>query len=122
MADVRPFRPLRPRDDLAGQVIAPPYDVLSVEQACALAENRRSFVRVTRSEVDLPAGADPHSDEAYAMARSNLDALRAEEVLVLDDGVTTFDRLAQIGECKIERAFELDRLDRVGAAHPRVFQ
>src|SRR5262245_1204296 len=51
MADVRPFRALRPRDDLAGQVIAPPYDVLTEDEARALARNRHSFVRVTRSEV-----------------------------------------------------------------------
>jgi len=72
MADVRPFRALRPRDDLAEQVIAPPYDVLSEDEARAIAEERRSFVRITRSEVDLPRGADAHSDAAYAKARENL--------------------------------------------------
>ena len=85
MADVRPFRALRPRDDLAAAVIAPPYDVLSEAQARSIATERRSFVRVTRSEVDLPEGTDAHSAEAYAQARTNLDAFVAEGVLVRDD-------------------------------------
>ena len=49
MADVRPFRALRPRAELAADVIAPPYDVLSEAEARAIARNPRSFVRITRS-------------------------------------------------------------------------
>ncbi len=84
MADVRPFRPLRPRDDLAGEVITPPYDVLTEAEARALARNPNSFIHVTRPEVDLPEGAPYDSEEAYARARENLDALRARGVLVED--------------------------------------
>ncbi|RME22577.1 MAG: DUF1015 domain-containing protein [Deltaproteobacteria bacterium] len=74
MSDVRPFRGLRPRDDLAAEVIAPPYDVLSEAEARDIAARHpRSFLHVTRSEVDLPAGTDPHSPEAYQRARDNLD-------------------------------------------------
>lgn len=90
MADVRAFRALRPRDDIADHVIAPPYDVLSDAQCRALARNRSCFVRVTRSEVDLPIGADAHGAEAYAMARSNLDALFADGILVRDDAPTYY--------------------------------
>lgn len=84
MADVRPFRALRPRGKAAADVIAPPYDVLTYEEACAIAENRRSFVRVTRSEVDLPVGADAHGEAAYRMAKTNLDAMVQEGLLQLD--------------------------------------
>ncbi len=90
MADVRPFRALRPRDDLAREVIAHPYDVLSEDEARTLAANRQSFLRVTRSEVDLPLGSDSHSDEAYQMARTNLDRFVAERVLVQDDQPTYY--------------------------------
>ncbi len=90
MADVRPFRAARPRDDIAAQVIAPPYDVLSEAEARAIAANRQSFVRVTRSEVDLPPGTDAHSGEAYATARRNLDALLAAGTLVLDGAPTYY--------------------------------
>ncbi|MEQ1506647.1 MAG: DUF1015 family protein [Myxococcota bacterium] len=84
MASVRPFRALRPRDDLARQVIAPPYDVLTEVEARAIARERNSFVRVTRSEVDLPPGTDPHAEVAYTTARANLDAFVAAGVLVED--------------------------------------
>src|SRR5690606_8786524 len=90
LADVRPFRALRPRDDLAREVIAPPYDVLSEAEARAIAANRRSFVRVTRSEVDLPPGTDPHSDEAYRKARENLDAFEADGTMIVDDEPTFY--------------------------------
>ncbi|MEQ1566418.1 MAG: DUF1015 family protein [Myxococcota bacterium] len=90
MAQVRPFRALRPRDDFAAAVIAPPYDVLTEDEARAIATERRSFVRVTRSEVDLPIGADPHSDAAYLRARENLDGFVADGVLVRDDQPTFY--------------------------------
>jgi uncharacterized protein (DUF1015 family) len=85
MADVRPFRALRPRDDLAARVIAPPYDVLTEAEAAALARDPLSFVHVTRPEVDLPPGADPHGDGAYRKARENLDGLVGGGALVQDD-------------------------------------
>ncbi len=90
MADVVPFRALRPADALAGEVIAPPYDVLTEDEAREIARNRRSFVRVTRPEVDLEHGVDPHSDEAYQQARRNLDELIVEDVLRLDPEPTYY--------------------------------
>lgn len=98
MADVRPFRALRPRDDLAGDVIAPPYDVLTADEARALAINRRCFVRVTRSEVDLAEGVDPHSEIAYAMARENLNELRSTGAVELDDAPTYYFYGQQMGD------------------------
>lgn len=97
MSDVRPFRGIRPRDDLAARVIAPPYDVLSEAQARALATDPLSFVRVTRSEVDLERGADPHSEAAYARARANLDAMVAEGTLVRDEAATYYLYGQQMG-------------------------
>jgi uncharacterized protein (DUF1015 family) len=90
MSDVRPFRALRPRDDLAGEIIAPPYDVLTDAECRALARAPRSFVHVTRSEVDLPEGADPHGDAAYAKAAENLVRFVREGWLVLDDEETFY--------------------------------
>ena len=84
MADVRPFRALRPRDDLASQIIAPPYDVLDETAARALAQEPRCFVRVTRAEVDLPEGTDPHCEATYHKARENLDAFVSDGLLVED--------------------------------------
>ncbi len=88
MADVRPFRALRPRDDLAADVIAPPYDVLTEDEARAISVNPRSFVRITRSEVDLAPESDPHGEAAYRKARENLDAFVTQGILVEDPAPT----------------------------------
>ena len=90
MADVRPFRALRPVNALADQVIAPPYDVLTDSEARSLASNPISFVRVTRSEVDLPKGIDPHGEETYQQARKNLDLFRTQGTLMQDERPTYY--------------------------------
>ncbi|HQL24137.1 MAG TPA: DUF1015 family protein, partial [candidate division Zixibacteria bacterium] len=47
MSIVRPFKGLRPRPEYAGQVAAPPYDVLSSDEARAMAAgNPISFLHV----------------------------------------------------------------------------
>ena len=90
MSDVRPFRALRPLDALAGDVIAPPYDVLTPSEAQALANDRRNFVRVTRAEVDLGEGADPHDEATYVQAAQNLTELESEGVLQRDAAPTYY--------------------------------
>ena len=64
---VRPFAALRPRAERAGDVIAPPYDVVSTDEARALVRDRpSSFLHVSRPEIDLPAGTSPYADAVYA--------------------------------------------------------
>ena len=71
MAVLTPFRALRPEPSAAPTVASVPYDVVNTEEARALAaENPLSFLRVTRAEVDLPVGADPHGPSVYAQALS----------------------------------------------------
>lgn len=74
MAEVFPFRAITPPRAWAPTVIAPPYDTLDDAEARALARVESSFVRVTRAEVDLPEGTDPHDAAAYAAAKRNLIA------------------------------------------------
>ena len=86
MSKIIPFKGVRPANDLASSVIAPPYDVLSEEEARAIAtKNPTSFIRVTRSEVDLPVGSDSHSEEAYIGAKNRLQLFLDEGTLVQDD-------------------------------------
>jgi uncharacterized protein (DUF1015 family) len=86
VSQIRPFRGLRPSDDLADRIIAPPYDVLSEEEARHLAEpNPMSFLHITRPEVDLPVGSDAHGPEAHAKARENLDAFVDQGWMVQDE-------------------------------------
>jgi uncharacterized protein (DUF1015 family) len=59
---LHPFRALRPPPELAARVAAVPYDVVSREEAAALAEeNPDSFLHVGRSDIDLPADTDPYA-------------------------------------------------------------
>ncbi len=86
MSQIRPFRGLRPSDDLAARIIAPPYDVLSEDEARAIAgPNEMSFLHVTRPEVDLPIGSDAHGAQAHAKARENLDAFVDKGWLIQDE-------------------------------------
>lgn len=86
MAEIRPFKGVRPLNDMADRIIAPPYDVLSEDEARAIADpNPSSFLHVTRPEVDLPSGSDPHGPAAHAKARENLDAFMSQGWMVEDD-------------------------------------
>jgi len=86
MASIHPFRALRPAPDVAPAVSSVPYDVVSTEEARRLAAgNPLSFLHVTRSEIDLPAGTDPYSAQVYEKARENLAALRERAPLVTDE-------------------------------------
>ncbi len=87
MADLRPFRALRPRVDLARRVVAPPYDVVDVDEARALAEdNPDSFLHVSRPEIDLPDGTPADSEAVHSAGRAALDNLVARGVMTLDTG------------------------------------
>ncbi len=99
MATVRPFTGLRAAEALADKVLAPPYDVVSEAEARALvADNPISFLRVTRSEVDLPEGSDAHGEQAYAQAAATLRRFAAEGVLVQDDTPCFYVYAQQMGE------------------------
>lgn len=73
---IKAFQALRPTVEAAKQVAAVPYDVVDTAEAKALAEgNPRSFLHVSRPEIDLPPDTDIHSDAVYAQGRKALDTL-----------------------------------------------
>jgi uncharacterized protein (DUF1015 family) len=85
MASIRPFRALRPDPDVAARVSSVPYDVVTTEEARAQADgNPLSFLHVTRPEIDLPPGTDPHADQVYARAVRNFGELKRAAPLVLE--------------------------------------
>lgn len=85
MATIRPFRALRPPRDLVSAVAAPPYDVVDTAEAAALAAgNPDSFLRVSRPELELDPGTDPHTDEVYRLGRTRLEEFVERGVLVRD--------------------------------------
>jgi len=86
MADVRPFRGIRPEFENAEKVACPPYDVLNTAEAREIiAGNDASFLRIVRSEADLPEGVDPCSPEVYGRARENLASFLKKGLLIQDE-------------------------------------
>lgn len=70
---LKPFAGLRPRKDLAARVASHPYDVVSREEAAALArDNPYSFFHINKPEIDLPDSVDPHDDAVYQQGARNL--------------------------------------------------
>ncbi len=85
MADLKPFRGLRPPAELARNVACPPYDVVSTEEARAYArDNPQSFFHISRPEIDLPPGTDERSEAVHERGRRNLSAFRSHHWLVQD--------------------------------------
>src|SRR3954452_7146348 len=86
MATLYSFRALRPKPADASRIAAVPYDVVSTDEARALADgNPLSFLRVSRPELELPAGNDPYADEVYARAAKSFAALRASSMVIEDE-------------------------------------
>lgn len=86
MATIQPFRALRPQAELAATLASRPYDVLNSEEARKEAgDNPVSFLHVTKSEIDLPADTDLHSQQVYDKARENLNRLISEGVLFREE-------------------------------------
>ncbi|MEY3060157.1 MAG: hypothetical protein RL000_1509 [Bacteroidota bacterium] len=73
MAIVFPFKALRPQPQHAAGVAAPPYDVLSSEEArVAAANDPLTFLHVTKSEIDMPADLSIYDRSVYEKAKTNL--------------------------------------------------
>ena len=113
---IHPFRALRPARDAAPAVSSVPYDVVSTDEARQLAAgNPLSFLRVTRSEIDLPAGADPYAPEVYAKAKANLAALRTAAPLVEEEEPSLYLYRLRMGgheQTGIAACFSVDEYER----------
>jgi len=78
MATIKPFAALRPIPELAAQICELPYDVMSSDEARAMADdNPLSFLHVSKPEIDLPPGTDVYSTAVYAKGRENFQKLIA---------------------------------------------
>jgi uncharacterized protein (DUF1015 family) len=116
MAQLRPFRAVRPAREAAAAVSSVPYDVVNTEEARALASgNPLSFLHVTRAEIDLPAGTDAYSAQVYAKAGENFAALRKNAPMIEEvEPALYFYRLRMGGheQTGIAGCFSLDEYDR----------
>jgi uncharacterized protein (DUF1015 family) len=85
MASLKPFAALRPKPELAAQICELPYDVMSSEEARAMAAgNPLSFLHVSKPEIDLPSGTDLYSAAVYAKGSENFQKLISQGALRQD--------------------------------------
>jgi uncharacterized protein (DUF1015 family) len=82
---IQPFRALRPAPARAAEVLAPPYDVLSSEEARERAKDKPwSFLHVSKPEIDLDPAIDPYDPPVYAKAAENFRRMIANGLLIRD--------------------------------------
>jgi uncharacterized protein (DUF1015 family) len=82
MANIKPFKALRPQPGIAKQLASLPYDVLSSAEARKEAQgNPYTFLHITKSEIDLSDKIDIHSPEVYEQARHSLNNFMLRDLL-----------------------------------------
>jgi len=85
MAIVKPFAALRPKPELAARICELPYDVMSSDEARAMAAgNPLSFLHVSKPEIDLSLQIDPYAPEVYAKGKANFEWLQRQGALRCD--------------------------------------
>ncbi|KGO00283.1 DUF1015 domain-containing protein [Porphyromonas sp. COT-290 OH3588] len=86
MAIIKPFKGIRPPQELVEQVASRPYDVLNSDEARAEAEgNEKSLYHIIRPEIDFPVGTDEHEEKVYNKAAENFAMFREKGWLVQDN-------------------------------------
>ena len=86
MAIIKPFKGIRPPQNLVEQVASRPYDVLNSEEARAEAEgNEKSLYHIIKPEIDFPVGTDEHDEQVYAKAAENFQLFQDKGWLVQDN-------------------------------------
>jgi uncharacterized protein (DUF1015 family) len=84
MVHIYPFAGLRPGPGRAQRIAAVPYDVVSADEARAcIDENPESFLRVSRSDAELP-NLPPYDEAVYRKARETLSEMIGKGLLARD--------------------------------------
>ena len=86
MAKIKPFRGLRPPQELVTKVASRPYDVLNSEEARKEAEgNEKSLYHIIKPEIDFEPGTDEHDPKVYVKAVENFNMFQQKGWLVQDE-------------------------------------
>ena len=85
MAVVKPFRGIRPPQEMVEQVASRPYDVMNSAEARAEAPgNEKSLYHIIKPEIDFPEGTDEHDPCVYDKAVQNFQMFQDKGWLVQD--------------------------------------
>ena len=86
MANIKAFSCIRPRQDLAAEIAALPYDVYNRKEALeAVADKPYTFLRIDRPETQFPEDTDMYSEVVYQKAKELLEQMIAEGSYVADE-------------------------------------
>ncbi|MGK7397918.1 MAG: DUF1015 domain-containing protein [Candidatus Cyclobacteriaceae bacterium M3_2C_046] len=86
MAQLKPFKGLRPQPDKVKAIASRPYDVLDSDEARQeAAGNPYSFLHVIKPEIDLPPQTDHYAPEVYQTGRDNFQQMIKDEVFFQDE-------------------------------------
>ncbi len=86
-----PFRALRADPKFAADIAAPPYDVVSQDEARRLAEgNPHSFLRISRPDLEFPDGVSSSDPAIYLRAAQRMTEFISEGWLCRDEDESFF--------------------------------
>ena len=79
MATIKPFKGIRPPQDLVEQVASRPYDVLnSAEAREEAAGNEKSLYHIIKPEIDFPEGTDEHDERVTGKPPTTSECFRTK--------------------------------------------
>ena len=91
MATIKPFVCVRPSANVVAEVAAPPYDVVNANDVRQIvSKHPNSFLRITRSEVDLPELVNPYAPDVYQKARENFQLALENNILIRDNEASLY--------------------------------
>ncbi|KLU66968.1 hypothetical protein DEAC_c09020 [Desulfosporosinus acididurans] len=86
MAAIKPFKAVRPREDIAGRVAALPYDVFNREEALAeVLKEPFSFLKIDRAETQFAKDFNPYDAKVYEKARDILQKMISEGIFIKEN-------------------------------------
>ncbi|MCR5525977.1 MAG: DUF1015 family protein [Lachnospiraceae bacterium] len=85
MADIRPFKAIRPNPQLASSIAALPYDVYSRQEAKdEIAKEPLSFLRIDRPETNFSDDVDIYDPRCYSKANEILQSMMMDGSFIQD--------------------------------------
>ena len=86
MANIKPFKAVRPANEYVKMVAELPYDVMNREEAQKIAkDNKYSYLHIDRAEIDLDDNVNEYDEQVYLKAKENLDKFMKNNILLKDN-------------------------------------
>ncbi len=88
---IKGFKAWRPNKKFVKDVASVPYDVVDYDQALELSKgNPLSFLHVVRADINFSKEDNPYSDKVYQKAKSNLQKLIDEKILLQESSESIY--------------------------------